>query len=115
MKLLPGQLQALKAQRQASFLRRVAAYAQAMAGQLPDHETLSQLFDRGSTCGLVSEQQLAGFMVLGWIAWARQSGTGLSVRFEKCRGRVDRGPAHTRQCTLTCPAHPRCSNDSHGC
>lgn len=37
MKLLPGQLQALKAQRQASFLRRVAAYAQAMAGQLPDN------------------------------------------------------------------------------
>ena len=75
MKLLPGQMQALKAQRQTSFLRRVAEYAEAMAGQLPDRETLSQLFDRGSTCGLVSEQQLAGFMVLGWIAWARQSGT----------------------------------------
>lgn len=75
MKLLPGQMQALKAQRQASFLRRVADYAQAMTGQLPDRKTQSQLFDRGCTCGLLSEQQLAGFMVLGWIAWARQSGT----------------------------------------
>ena len=34
-----------------------------------------QLFDRGSTWGLGSEQQLAGFKVLGWVAWARQCGT----------------------------------------
>jgi hypothetical protein len=73
MQIQPEQMAALTAQRQNRFLDRLAGFIETRTQRAPERTALDGLFARATGYGLVTEQQVAGYVTLAWAAGAHES------------------------------------------
>jgi len=71
VQLREAQMQTLGEQHLSAFLGRFEQFAQDRVGRAPERPLSQALFDRGRSYGLLSEQELVGYMLLAWGAGAR--------------------------------------------
>jgi hypothetical protein len=66
MQITAAQMAALSEARKKAFLLRVHQFIQEETQHAPQGNVLTDLFDRASRYGLVTERQFAGYIVLAW-------------------------------------------------
>ena len=66
MQIRAAQMTALSQIRKAAFLGRLRRFIEDHTQRVPEEDALAGLFERGSSYGLVSEQQFAGYIMLAW-------------------------------------------------
>ena len=66
MQITAAQMAALSEARKKAFLLRVRRFIQDETQRAPQENVLTDLFDRASCYGLVTERQFAGYIVLAW-------------------------------------------------
>jgi hypothetical protein len=73
MHISPRQMTAFEQKRRAGFLARVRTFLDGRAQRAVVHAELFDLCLRGEAYGLVSEQELAGYVVIAWAVEAGRS------------------------------------------
>ncbi|MEP6504993.1 MAG: hypothetical protein ABJD97_16750 [Betaproteobacteria bacterium] len=73
MQIQPERMAALTAQRQSRFLDRLAGFIENKTQRAPQRAALDGLFARASGYGLVTEQQVAGYITLAAASAAHET------------------------------------------
>lgn len=68
MQISHEQFSRLESQRKGKFLERLCEFIAGKAPQRPEPESLDLLYRRAQAYGLSTEQELAGYIVVGWAA-----------------------------------------------
>jgi hypothetical protein len=71
MQLRADQFSRLVESRRQDFLARLAAFIEDKSRRAPEPPVLAALFDRAQQYGLVTEQHIAGYVMLAWASGAR--------------------------------------------
>ena len=73
MLITSEQMAALEDERKGRFLARVGDFIATRAPARPEPRVLEALYRRGQAYGLSSEQEFAGYIVLGWASRAHEA------------------------------------------
>ena len=71
MQLRAEQFSMLVDSRRQDFLARLATFIEEKSRRAPEPAVLAALFDRAQQYGLVTEQHVAGYVMLAWASGAR--------------------------------------------
>lgn len=71
MQIGAAQMRTLSETRKAAFISRLRQFIEDEIQRTPEEAALARLFERGLAYGLITERQLAGYIVLAWQSGVR--------------------------------------------